>query len=47
MPGNGSQDLVVQVQTIPKDGKPKFDSVRVGRDISIPARSATARPLPG
>jgi hypothetical protein len=46
MPGNGSQDLVVQV-TVPKDGAAKFDSVRVGRDISIPARSAYCPTLPG
>ncbi len=46
MPGDGNQDLVVQV-TIPKDGAPEFDRVRVGRAISIPARSAYCPTLPG
>jgi hypothetical protein len=46
MPGDGQQDLIVKVD-VAKDGTTKFDSVRVGRDISVPARTAYCATLPG
>ena len=46
MPGNGSQDLVVRVD-VAKDGTTKYDDVRVGRNISVPARTAYCATLPG
>ena len=46
LPGAGETDLVVQVN-VARDGTATFDSVRAGRSISIPARSAYCATLPG
>ena len=46
LPGAGETDLVVRVN-VARDGTATFDSVRAGRSISIPARSAYCATLPG
>jgi hypothetical protein len=46
LPGGGASDLIVKVE-IDRDGVAEFDSVRAGRSISIPARSAYCATLPG
>lgn len=46
LPGAGETDLVVKVD-IAKDGTVTFDSVRAGRSLSPPARSAYCPTLPG
>lgn len=46
LPGAGETDLVVKVD-VAKDGTATFDSVRAGRSLSPPARSAYCPTLPG
>ncbi len=46
LPNGGTSDLVVQVK-IARDGTASFDSVRPGRSVTPPARSAYCPTLPG
>ncbi len=46
LPGAGEADLIVKVD-IAKDGTATFDSVRAGRSVVVPARSAYCPSLPG
>lgn len=46
LPGAGESDLVVKID-IDREGVAEFDSLRAGRSISIPARSAYCATLPG
>lgn len=46
LPGGGESDLIVKVD-VDREGVAEFDTVRPGRSISIPARSAYCATLPG